>query len=76
MWKVYVTHCSVRRVNELLLVARLSADLSDEDSNFTDDISLVNGTHQVCNDHENHRRKLLRSHLIATNAKDRVVEAY
>ena len=52
MGQLDVCHSCIRQINDLLLLLRLATDLADEDRDFTDDVGLVDRTHQVYDDHE------------------------
>ena len=52
MGQLDVCHGCIRQINDLLLLLRLATDLADEDRDFTDDVGLVDRTHQVYDNHE------------------------
>ena len=58
-----------------MLLLRLATNLTDQYSDFTDDIGLVYGTHEINNDHINELSHLSRPHLITTDDQNRIVDA-
>ena len=65
--QLYISHGSVCSINDILLHLSFSTNLTDQDSELTEYICLVDSASKVNSNHENHLRKLLWTHLISTD---------
>lgn len=65
--QVDVLHCRVCSVDNFLVLLRLAAHLSDQDSKLTENVGLEDGTSQVDNNHEDDLGQLFGTHLVTTD---------
>lgn len=75
LWQADILHSCVRCVNDTLLLRGLTADLRDQDSKFTENVGLENGSSQIDHHHEHELLELFRTHFITTDDQHRVIEA-